>query len=331
MRLITGQTGQYHVSLETVMEFEKAILADKRVRPVKTSRRCVSRAAYFASRSVAKMSRHTVYPIRTVLPWPMGRRVHRDYFTVLMGLDFLKCLPHFIFPGRKSLYMFDAWPDVHDRIRAIVGSWEVDNVFLSSLMAAERLRISSNRCRFFWIPEGVDSDLYRHCPYADKDIDVLQLGRRYDAFHDSIVSSLEQSNRVYLYEKVKGEIIFPTKDSFIDGLARSKVSICVPSSITHPARSGDIETMTTKYLQSMLSKCLILGHAPTEMISLFGYNPVIEIDMHDPVKQIHFVLDHLEDYVPLIERNHVMVKEHHTWRHRWETIASILFSQAAGA
>ena len=52
------------------------------------------------------------------------------------------------------------------------------------------------------------------------------------------------------------------RDAFIDGLARSRVSICVPSSVTHPERAGDIETMTIRYLQSMVSKCVVLGRAP---------------------------------------------------------------------
>ena len=127
--------------------------------------------------------------------------------------------------------------------------------------------------------------------------------------------------------KQKSVIIFPTRKQFVDGLARSKISICVPSSITHPSRSGEIETMTTRYLQSMIAKCLIVGKAPKELITLFGYNPVIEIDMNNPVQQLQLIFENFSNYIPLIENNFDTVIKHHTWRHRWDKIKSILVNE----
>jgi hypothetical protein len=72
------------------------------------------------------------------------------------------------------------------------------------------------------------------------------------------------------------------------GLANSKISICVPSDITHPERTGNISTITNRYLQSMASKCLILGKLPHDMLHLFDYNHIIEIDEENPVLQIVF-------------------------------------------
>jgi spore maturation protein CgeB len=94
--------------------------------------------------------------------------------------------------------------------------------------------------------------------------------------------------------------------------------------MTHPERAENIETMTVRYLQSMASKCLILGKAPEEMIDLFGYNPVIEVDMNEPVKQIIDLLNHFEEYIPLIEKNYSVVIKQHTWQNRWEKIQDII-------
>jgi hypothetical protein len=121
--------------------------------------------------------------------------------------------------------------------------------------------------------------------------------------------------------------IFPTRKEFIDGLVRSRISIYVPSSTTDPSRSGEIETMTTRYLQSMIAKCLIVGKAPKELIALFGYNPVIEIDMNNPVQQLQSIFEHFSNYIPLIENNFNAVIKHHTWRHRWGKIKSILVNE----
>ena len=107
-------------------------------------------------------------------------------------------------------------------------------------------------------------------------------------------------------------------------MAKSKISICVPSSITHPDRSGNIETMTVRYLQSMVSKCLILGRAPKEMITLFGYNPVIEIDSEDPEGQIISIINNYSNYFGLIEKNYQTVLEKHTWNKRWAEIKLLI-------
>jgi hypothetical protein len=84
--------------------------------------------------------------------------------------------------------------------------------------------------------------------------------------------------------------------------------------------------MTNRYLQSMASKCLIVGHAPKEMIELFGYNPVVEIDWKAPMEQLDTIFDHYADYIPLMEKNYKMVSNHHTWEKRWEQIKNSIKS-----
>lgn len=246
------------------------------------------------------------------------------YFAVLMGPDFLKCLPRFCFAGQKGIYMFDAWPQSHGIIKTFLDGFDVGYAFFSSSQVAERLQGIVRRTKCYWIPEGIEPAQYRFYSHEMKDIDVLALGRKYDAYHEQIVHTLRNDRKEYLYEKVKGETIFPTREEFVNGLARSKISICVPSSITHPSRTGDIQTMTVRYLQSMVSKCLIVGHAPEEMIRLFGYNPVIEIERQDPGNQLRFILKNYGDYLSLVEQNYSAVIEHHTWRRRWMQILGLM-------
>jgi glycosyltransferase involved in cell wall biosynthesis len=74
----------------------------------------------------------------------------------------------------------------------------------------------------------------------------------------------------------------------------------------------------------MASKCLVLGKAPEEMKQLFGYNPVVEVDMENPSEQIIEILDNYEKYFELIEKNYKTVVENQTWAKRWEQISTIL-------
>lgn len=330
MKLISDWKRNTHVSLDTVDEFECAILADARIQRTVLLSPLARRPAFYIWSKLHKVGQCAINMISPLFGENALEVSSRDYFVVQMGTAFTKCRPYFILAGRKSIYLFDAWPTEHDKIINFIESYKINNAFLSSSQAAERLSNSVKECNFYWVAEAIDPRLYRSYPYESKNIDVLQVGRKYDEYHDLIRMPLEADHKEYRYEQKKGEIVFGTREEFIDGLARSKVSICVPSCITHPERSGNFETMTVRYLQSMASKCLIVGHAPKEMINLFGYNPVIEIDMADPVKQLQFVLNNFNNYIPLIEKNYIEVINNHTWDNRWQKISSILLGCANG-
>ena len=129
----------------------------------------------------------------------------------------------FLFICRKSVYMFDAWPKSHDRIREFADTWGVNHFFVSSLQAAERLNRTGNRCRFHWIPEGIDIGTYKQYPSAAKNIDVLQFGRKHDLYHNLILGPLKTIES-FLYEK-SGEIV-PSREIHC-GVAR-EISIFFP-------------------------------------------------------------------------------------------------------
>lgn len=321
MKLIVSNSRQDHVALDTVREFEKAILEDVVIRPESGFGELASGAAYGAFKLSGRLG-WNVGASRGLVK--MMSRAPRDYFAVLMGPTFRKCLPYFSFPGRKAIYLFDAWPDAHDAIVRFVEQFGVDRVFVSSAQAAASLNARWQHTHCWWVPEGLDPSAYRALPPEERDVDVLAMGRRYDVYHSQIVEPLRRDGRHYLYEVNKGQVIFPARSAFIDGLARSKISICVPSSITHPLRAGGISTMTVRYLQSMAAKCLIVGKAPAELIELFGYNPLIEIDDTDPSGQLLRLLREYPNHQPLIDRNHAVLLGSHTWRHRWQQVAELM-------
>lgn len=254
----------------------------------------------------------------------------RRFFAVLMGIgDIVKTIPYFLSASpQKSLYIFDCWEATFARLERLVSAYGVHQVFFSAQQAAEEM---SRRlppyvvCR--WVPEGIEPERYRAASYEQKDIDVLQFGRRFDTYHNAIVEFCERERIVYRYAQGPGHLVFASQDAFYAGLARAKISICFPSSVTHRERSGSVSTMTQRYLQSMLSRCLIVGGIPDDMRSLFDYTPVIEADMTDPAGQIDDILRHYERYHALIERNYREVLEKHLWRHRVAALAPHLTNQ----
>jgi hypothetical protein len=314
IRIVAHDKDGKHVAHDVAEEFESAILEDKNV--------------VLAPITAFTNAVNSIYPYLYRYGFPIPKLpfnlLRGDYLVVFMSTwDFNEAMPYFMAEGRKYAYIFDAWSQVHENIIKFVNKWNIDHVFVSSNQAATMLNDYGTRCEFHWIPEGIDYRTYRFYSYAEKDIDVLQMGRKFDKYHKAIAGHLEYNDIRYLYEKVKGEVIFPEHEDFINGLARTKISICFPSNITHPERAGEIETLTNRYLQSMASKCLIVGHAPNELIELFGYNPVIEVDMKNPAHQIEAILKNFQQYIPIIEKNYNGLKEH-TWPKRWKRMSEII-------
>ena len=326
MKLILNPKNHSHVAIGIAVELEDAILSDpsQKVQAVRSSERISGKVFSAWSKMERILPQFILKLISAVTAKLLVFGPH--YFNVLMTPNWTRCFPYILFPGKKSVYIFDAWPSLHDDIIKVTRSHHFSHVFVSSSQVVERLEDMIERPVFSWVPEGIDSHKYKFLDYHEKDIEVLELGRKYEIYHNHIVEALRVDGRMHLFEEKKGQLIFPTEKDLIDGLARTKISICVPSNITHPERAGDIETMTVRYLQSMASKCLVVGHAPQEMVELFGYNPVVEIDMEKPAQQIREILENFADYIPLIEKNYTETVTNHTWAKRWEQIVGIMQS-----
>ena len=86
-------------------------------------------------------------------------------------------------------------------------------------------------------------------------------------------------------------------------MGNAKVTIALPRNLTQPKVAGDIETLTQRYWECMLSRMVMLGHAPKELTDLIGYNPVIELDKDHANEQILDILAHINDYQELVDKN----------------------------
>lgn len=322
MKLIR-ENRTFHVSNDTLEEFENVLLNDRSLFNVAVLHKLV----YIVKFTLFRLFRKAGFELyfSTSKRWRNPLKDDNHLFVLMMGLNEYKIRPYNILTKHgRSVFLFDAWTSDHEEISDFANKFKIDYLFVTASQAAVAIKPKLHTTKIYWVPEGINPTIYKQdILLADKQIDVLALGRKYDIYHEIIKIQLKEKGYNYLYEKEKGELIFPTREEFIEGLSKTKISICVPSNITHPERAGDVETMTIRYLQSIVSKCLIVGHAPAEMIELFGYNPVIEIDMDKPVEQLLEVLNDFERYIPLIEQNYKVVIDNHTWSNRWEQMKNI--------
>ena len=93
--------------------------------------------------------------------------------------------------------------------------------------------------------------------------------------------------------------------------------------MTHSERAQNIETLTQRYWEAMLTGTLLVGHAPQELINVCGYNPVIELG-DNPTQVIKEILSNVESYQTLAERNRECAEEKAEWDKRMTEIMEIL-------
>jgi hypothetical protein len=256
-------------------------------------------------------------------------KVKNSFFAVIMDIAVFhrRVFPFLTINSfGKAIYLFDAWEPLYLEIHELLVEYNFDLIFISAKKTAEYFSKVLNDKKVFWIPEGITTEHYYFENYEDKTIEILQMGRKYQLYHDNLVGYCEANNLNYLYEKKPGELIFNSQESFSEALAKTKISICFPSSITHPERSGTVSTVTQRYYQSMISKCIIVGESPSEMKELFSYDAVIKADLKYPGEQIRDILKNYEDYKSLLERNYNEVLLNHHWRNRAKSIAEIIKS-----
>ena len=230
-------------------------------------------------------------------------------------------------PGRALLANL-AWPNdgrtfpygwCREIIPWIIDCWPHDYHKWEHLLRRNRTRLafvsSQGSVRYFnerikgltcvWMPEACDPRVYSpEKPLAARAIHALELGRHRKPYHDAIAAPLAAAGLKHLFasDGVRTPI-FPDQDSLFRGLGDTQVSVCFPKSMTHEKASGGLETVTLRYFESMASRCLIVGHAPSELVDLYGYNPVIEADERDPAGQLLAILRDIGGYQALVDRN----------------------------
>jgi hypothetical protein len=226
---------------------------------------------------------------------------------------------------RESIvYCFDCWPHQYRKWEGLFHRHAVRVAFFGARAAAEHFRSRVPGMKCLWLPEATDPSFYDpHRPLARRRIDVLEYGRRYQLYHDAITPHLERRGYRHFYQRSPGQIICDTLEDFVAALANAKVSVCFPSSMTSPERAG-CETATHRYFESIASKCIVVGHCPAELADLFGYNPVLEVDIERASDQLEDVLVHAHRYQGFVDRNHERLLEIGTWERRLQEMLEAL-------
>ena len=220
------------------------------------------------------------------------------------------------FPGYARYeiipFVWDCWPKYFEKMCGWLKRHQVRTAIFTSSQTAERMRQRFSYMNIVYCPEAVDKSLYDEGKQlTERSIDLLEFGRhsnvnvRSASSDASLVKNANENVNTsfkYVCTKVNGKFLY-TNEQLHAAMGDAKMTVALPRSITQPEVAGDIETMTQRYWENMLSRMVMVGHAPNELIDLIGYNPVIELDREHPNEQILDILAHIDDYQELVDKN----------------------------
>ena len=217
-------------------------------------------------------------------------------------------------------FIWDCWPCYYDKMEAWFKRHETRTAIFTSRMEMEEMQKRCPQVKMLWCPEAVDASNYKKGKLLkDRYINLLEFGRS----NERVLGKLSIDNHVCTY--VNGKFIY-SNDELYEAMGDSRITVCLPKSMTHPDMAQGIETLTQRYWEAMLTRMVIVGHAPKELIDICGYNPVLELP--DDKSLINtFILDILNDiekYQDLVDLNRQTALEKGIWSIRMKDVVEWL-------
>ena len=241
--------------------------------------------------------------LRFVQPWTIEFDTFPDY-------AFYEVIPFF----------WDVWPENFEKTFAWLRRHKIKTAIFTSSQVAEMVRARFHEINVLAVTEGIDVDTYsKGKQLKDREIDFLEYGREID----NVVKYDVDSKINYVKGKKNGKPIF-SQSELIENLANSKVVAAYTKKWTNPVQADGIDTLTQRYWECMLSGCIMIGHAPQELVDLIGYNPVIEVDREKPDAQLMKVLANIADYQDLADRNRDSAVRYGDWKYSMQEVMSFL-------
>ena len=212
--------------------------------------------------------------------------------------------------------VWDCWPKQVESVVAFFRKHQVKTAIFTSSQTADVFRDLFPQMNVLTITEGIKIDLYSPGNVlSDRKIDILEIGRKDGNFFKSPLP--EGINHIKTGNFAR---TFQSDEEFRAALADTKVTVAVPRCDVDKKTADNIETLTQRYWECMLSRIVMVGRAPKELINLIGYNPVIDWDGNDASPLVSDILKNIEKYQELVNRNYETAKEMASWEMRMKDI-----------
>ncbi len=214
--------------------------------------------------------------------------------------------------------VWDCWPMYYEKYCHWMKRHQVKTAIFTSSQTAERMRKQFPEMNILTITEGVDLDKYEAgVELTQRTVELYEIG----SVQRGMFRKRHPEEYKRLFNKPQ-EWGFRTQEDYKRLLQSSRLTVIFPRSITEPETAQGIETLTQRYWECMLSRILMVGHAPKELTNLIGYNPVIEMDMEHDLEQVEGILADIANpkYQKLVDRNREAALQMGSWDIRMKQV-----------
>lgn len=220
--------------------------------------------------------------------------------------------------------IWDCWPCLYDRMETWMRQYRVKTAIFTSSVEANDMQKRFPHMNILSITEGIDTRTYSTGKQLkERNIDLLEFGRTNERIiNRQDLRDIQIYGNNIRHVRTKTGNTMMTETELFQSMEDAKITICVPRCMVDPV-AGGVETLTQRYWEAMLSRIVIIGHAPQELINIIGYNPVIEIG-GDPAGQIEEILCHIEDYQDFVDKNRETALAQGDWSIRMKDVQSWL-------
>lgn len=214
-------------------------------------------------------------------------------------------------------FIWDCWPKYYDIMEKWLRRHKVKTAIFTARQEMEAIKKRIPELNVIWCPEAVDTSLYKEGKQLkDRTIDLLEFGRSNGAaVFFSNTEHTEKKDFNHVCTKVGGKYLY-TENQLYSLMGDAKITICLPRSITHPHDAEGVETLTQRYWEAMLSRMVIIGYCPKELLEICGYNPIIELDDLAGYGGVNGLINNIDCYQELVDRNRATALKKGKWKLR---------------
>lgn len=215
---------------------------------------------------------------------------------------------------------WDCWPAYWNTTERWFRKHKVKTAIFTSSQTADHFRGVFPQMNILHCPEAIETGMYKAGkPLRERSVDYLEFGRC-----SMVIDSTKLDSSIKVLSSRNEYGALSTREQLIDALADSKITIALTRQDNQPHIAQGIDTLTQRYWECMLSRIVIVGRAPQELIDLVGYDPVVPLNKENPSGQFSDILSHIEDYQPLVDRNREVALRMGDWTLRMAQVMAWL-------
>ena len=257
------------------------------------------------------------------------------FLFVAMGIGNLRMAETLLRSLSKShpvaIYMFDVWEPDFAEWERLLNRINASHLYFAYKAAADHFARLRDGVHF--LPQSMNEAVF-HPHDCKKTRLFMQMGRRIEVFHKAVLHymsahEIPACDENYIYEKERGQIIYPKFEELSENISKTKFFICAPRSFEETAAAGSCSDVTARFYEAMACKTLIVGIKPDTFDLLFPSDAMIALapDGSDFDEKIDYLLSNPTVYMDLIESNYRNVMANHRWTNRFNSIVDTINGQ----